>query len=237
MRAQQLKVEPLEFIGGCSTPQLGAAPGGAACSAGPDEAVATTVRPLTRGRRDIASDASETEPKALFELVYRQMSSLSCDSGAMLDDLVQVAFEHLLRALPSFRHESELSTFAYGICYRTLLKERRWHARWLKRFTLTRDGELPERHDSMPDAEESLEEFERYKHLRRAVQALPPKRRAVVVLCDLEGMAVDVVADVLGTKVANVRSRLRDGRRQLKSILGEDPYFGRGSREGSDHEA
>ena len=50
---------------------------------------------------------------------------------ADLDDLAQAAAERILRALPSFRGESELRTWTYRICYRTLLDQQRWYRRWL----------------------------------------------------------------------------------------------------------
>ncbi len=171
--------------------------------------------------------APDSDPEELFALVYRQVVSLSCESGAALDDLVQMAFEQVLKALPRFRGQSQLSTFTYGICYKSLLKQRRWYARWLKRFTLTHDGELPDPHHHLaPSASESLEQFERHTRLRRAIQSLPTKRRAAVVLCDLEGMDVNEVARALDAKPATVRSRLRDGRCQLAELLRRDPYFG-----------
>src|SRR5262245_2439142 len=80
---------------------------------------------------------------AVFPLVYRMMHALAGPSRD-LDDLVQAANEQVLRSLPSFEGRARFSTWVYRICYLTMLKESRWHRRWLRRFTLTADGELPE---------------------------------------------------------------------------------------------
>jgi RNA polymerase sigma factor (sigma-70 family) len=69
-------------------------------------------------------------------------------------------------------------------------------------------------------------EAERAERLRRALDQLSARRRAVVVLHDLEGLAVDEIAAVVGAKPVAVRSRLQDGRRALAEILKCDPYFG-----------
>src|SRR6476661_21464 len=52
-----------------------------------------------------------------------------------------------------------------------------------------------------------------------ALAALPPDFRAAVVLCDIEGLSYDEIADVLGLKLGTVRSRIHRGRAQLRSAL------------------
>lgn len=161
----------------------------------------------------------------VFDLVYSQMRSLA-GRAPDLDDLVQAAAEQALRALPSFQGRSALATWTFRICYHTLLNERRWYKRWLRRFTLTSDGTLPDPEDARPGANETLELAERAERLRAALERVSPKRRAVVILHDLEGLPLGEVVDIVGTNVLTVRSRLRDGRRRLLAELSKDPYFG-----------
>ncbi len=184
---------------------------------------ALLVAELSEARADSRTEALSEH---VFGLVYRQMASLAARSGRDLDDLVQVACEQVLRSLPSFEGRAALSTWTYRICYATMLKHDRTRSRWLRRFTLSRTGELPEAADSTPGAPERIEAVERIVRLRSAVASLPPKRRAVVVLHDLEGLDVGQVSSIVGAKVGTVRSRLRDGRRQLARLLAADPYFG-----------
>ena len=161
--------------------------------------------------------------KELFALVYRQMRSLA-GGRADFDDLVQMAAEQVVRSLPSFAGRSKLSTWTYRICYVTVLRHERWYRRWLKRFTLAERGDL-EPHEQGAD-DPALEQLERIHRLRKAVARLSPKRRTVVVLHDLEGHSIEEIADVVAAKPLTVRSRLRDGRRDLARFLSADPYFG-----------
>ena len=71
-----------------------------------------------------------------------------------------------------------------------------------------------------------LEQLERSARLRKAIDELSPKRRTVVVMHDLEGLSVEAIAGVVKANPLTVRSRLRDGRKDLAKILAKDPYFG-----------
>jgi DNA-directed RNA polymerase specialized sigma24 family protein len=74
----------------------------------------------------------------LLKMLYRQMRVLA-GPRPDLDDLVQCAAERVLRALPRFEGRSALSTFVYGVAYRTLLGHDRWYRRWSRRFSLADD--------------------------------------------------------------------------------------------------
>jgi len=64
-----------------------------------------------------------------------------------------------------------------------------------------------------------LEDHERQRLIRGAIDALPPHYRVVVVLRDLEGLAYQEIAEVLSIPVGTVKSRLNFGKRLLKEKL------------------
>ena len=55
--------------------------------------------------------------------------------------------------------------------------------------------------------------------VERALASLPPDFRAAVVLCDVEGLSYDEIADILGAKLGTVRSRIHRGRAMLRRAL------------------
>ena len=55
--------------------------------------------------------------------------------------------------------------------------------------------------------------------IEAALADLPPEFRAAVVLCDIEGLSYDEIADVLGAKLGTVRSRIHRGRKMLRTAL------------------
>jgi RNA polymerase sigma-70 factor, ECF subfamily len=160
----------------------------------------------------------------IFGLVYRQMRQLAAHRD--VDELVQIAAEQAMRSLASFEGRSELATWTFRICYLTVLKHARWHRRWLRRFRFTDDGELPESPTDAPNSDECLEQKQRGERLRAALTQLSPKRRAVIILHDLDGLSVDEIAPIVAATPAAVRSRLRDARDALRQVLADDPYFG-----------
>jgi len=55
--------------------------------------------------------------------------------------------------------------------------------------------------------------------IEAALASLSPEFRAAVVLCDVEGLTYEEIADVLGLKMGTVRSRIHRGRAMLRSAL------------------
>jgi RNA polymerase sigma factor (sigma-70 family) len=55
--------------------------------------------------------------------------------------------------------------------------------------------------------------------VQAALKALPPEYRAAVILCDIEGLSYEEIAEALGIKLGTVRSRIHRGRAQLREAL------------------
>jgi RNA polymerase sigma-70 factor, ECF subfamily len=69
--------------------------------------------------------------------------------------------------------------------------------------------------------------------IKEALQQLPPDFRLAVYLADVEGFAYKEIAEIMGTPIGTVMSRLNRGRNQLRNLLA-DYARGRGlTREGS----
>jgi RNA polymerase sigma-70 factor (ECF subfamily) len=121
-------------------------------------------------------------------------------------------------------------TWVYAVCYRVLLKQRRWYRRWSLRFRLEQeDDPVPSVTDeASPSAH--VERSERARSLQASLARLSERHRAVVVLHDLEELSIAEVAVIVDCNELTARSRLRDGRRQLRQLLSSDAAFAYGGQ-------
>ena len=55
--------------------------------------------------------------------------------------------------------------------------------------------------------------------IEQALAQLPPDFRAAVVLCDIEGLTYEEIAEILDAKLGTVRSRIHRGRTMLRAAL------------------
>lgn len=160
---------------------------------------------------------SAARERELFEMVYRSMRSLAGPQAMDLDDLVQSAAEQVMKSLPGFDQRSELRTWVYSVSYRVLLRQRRWYRRWAARFSLGLEHHEPESLSPLPD--QQLAACEQARELREILAKVSDKYRTVVVLHDVEQRSIAEIANIVGTGELTVRSRLRDGRKQLAKLV------------------
>ena len=77
--------------------------------------------------------------------------------------------------------------------------------------------------ETLADGEEALiERLEREEttaELEKAMERLNSEHRAVLSLCDIQGLSYDQIAAVLDCPVGTVRSRLSRAREALREIL------------------
>ena len=150
-------------------------------------------------------------------MVYRSMHRLTGARSPDFDDLVQSAAEQVTRSLPSFDQRSDLRTWIFAVCYRVLLRQRRWYRRWAARFSIGLDQHDPASDAPLPSR--ALETREAAEQLQAALDAMTDRYRAVVVLRDIEEHSIAEIAEIVGAGELTVRSRLRDGRKQLSQLL------------------
>jgi RNA polymerase sigma-70 factor (ECF subfamily) len=156
--------------------------------------------------------------RAHAEMVYNLALRLSGDPERAAD-LSQEVFLRVHRHLGKFRGRSSLRTWIYRVTLnhcRSRLGRRRLPTR-----SLTAEGErLAVLADPRRGPEERALAGDQGRRIAAALAHLPPPFREAVVLRDLEGLAYEEIAEVLGVRIGTVRSRIARGRRQLREALG-----------------
>jgi RNA polymerase sigma-70 factor (ECF subfamily) len=124
-------------------------------------------------------------------------------------DALQDAMFTLFQALPRFRGEARLSTFAYRIATCVALRVR---ARRRDDLPLE-DGAARGRNAGATTNAEARRALE-------TMQALPSEQRLVLALFAIEGLTHPEIADILGVPIGTVWSRLHAARKQMAAGLG-----------------
>ncbi len=154
----------------------------------------------------------------VYNLSYRMLGDP--DSAA---DAAQEAFLNAFRNIRSFRggsFRSWLLRIATNACY-DLLRARQ------RRPSTSLDAAPEDDGDASPlqiaDTAESPDEFALRRELAAAIQqalgALPEEQRVIVILCDIEGLPYEEIAQITGANLGTVKSRLSRGRARLRDAL------------------
>jgi RNA polymerase sigma-70 factor (ECF subfamily) len=143
----------------------------------------------------------------------------STDDG---DDLVQSACERALTRLDQFETGTRLDSWMYRIMQNMWVD--------LRRSPQSRREINAEPADLEPlvvgDARREVEERLFLAAVRRAVAALPPEQRSVLVVVCVEGLSYREAAQVLDIPIGTVMSRLSRARLTVGQALGEGTTSG-----------
>lgn len=193
-----------------------------------------TVRPgrLRKGAREQAAGADESRPTwdevvrdhsgRIYRLAYR-LTGNQHDA----EDLTQEVFVRVFRSLDRYQPGS-FEGWLHRITTNLFLDMAR------RRQRIRFEGLPDDAADRLAGREEPPGEAYDAGQLDHEVQAaldsLAPDFRVAVVLCDIEGLSYDEIADTLGVKLGTVRSRIHRGRSQLRAQLGHRAPAGSDTR-------
>ena len=147
----------------------------------------------------------------VYRLAYRLTGN--CHDA---EDLTQEVFVRVFRSLPSYTpgtFEGWLHRITTNLFLDITRRKQRIRFEGLGEETAAR------LRGTEPTPPQAFDERHLDHDIAAALADLPPEYRAAVVLCDIEGLTYEEIADVLDVKLGTVRSRIHRGRAQLRAAL------------------
>jgi RNA polymerase sigma factor (sigma-70 family) len=131
----------------------------------------------------------------------------------LIEEIVNDTMLVVWTSAARFNHASRVSTWIFGIAYKTALR------------AIRRTGRVKGSDEDYEGVTDVTPEHELMAHQRRhrvlqALSTLPREQRAVVELTYYHGCAYQEIADILGCPVDTVKTRMFHARRKLKPLLG-----------------
>lgn len=176
------------------------------------------IKSAQRGEHESFNALVRLYEGRVYNICYRMLGD--ADSAA---DAGQDAFVSAFRNMGSFRggsFRSWMLRIATNTCYDVLRARKR-------RPTTSLDADAQNGDDApamqIADHRETPDEFVQRRELATAIQhalgTLPEDQRMVVVLCDIEGLSYDEIAQATDSNVGTVKSRLSRGRARMRDAL------------------
>ena len=186
-----------------------------------DELAVRVRSSLAAGEREAACEAYE-EIVARLQRRANRVAYWYVRDAAETDDAVQDAFMKAFERIDSFRPGFAFDTWFIRVLVNGCLdrlKARARRSRWLVAGEDTEPAGSRSWTDAGPTPEARLIASERQRALTAAIEALPARQRAVVVMSQLEGLSGAEIGSMIGLSESTVRVHLFRAMKKLRAVL------------------
>ncbi len=176
------------------------------------------IKKCKKGSREAFNALFSRYQSQVINMAYGMLSDKedACDAA-------QEVFIRVYKNIDSFKEQSSFATWLYRITMNIcsdILRKRQRNSDIISISDMNGDdGRETEIKDDSPTVEEHMELSERQAAVRQAINELKEEYRAVIILCDIEGMSYDEISEILKIPNGTVKSRINRARNALKKNL------------------
>lgn len=149
----------------------------------------------------------------LFDQLYNFAHWLTQDRTEA-EDLVQETYAKALRGFSTFQLGTNFRAWIFRILRNTFLTSRTG-----LKSTMTDESDLDAITSNHPTPEAILIQQSERDTVQKALADLPVSAREILLLCEVEEMSYEEIAQVLAIPIGTVMSRLYRARKALRSLL------------------
>jgi RNA polymerase sigma-70 factor (ECF subfamily) len=163
------------------------------------------------------AESFETLAMPMFDSLYNFAHWLTHDRDEA-EDLVQETYLKALKGFGSFQPGTNFRAWMYRILRNTFLTSRSGLS---VKMTMPLDREEDAFGRAADTPEAVLLARADQQRVRNALERLPVQFREVIVLCDIEEMSYQEIAEIVGIPIGTVMSRLSRARKSIRELLVE----------------
>lgn len=175
------------------------------------------IEEVISGNSDLFSILVQRYNQQLFRIVRGYISDKE-DAK----DVMQTSYLKAFENLNQFRGEAKFSTWLFRIGINEALKKinRNNNISDLVDVTHHENGDQKNRKETSTP-ETNLIQDDMNQHLEKAIDALPPKYRSVLIMREIEQMNTKETAEILDISRSNVKVRLHRAKKMLREELAD----------------
>lgn len=186
---------------------------------------------LAEGDMQVFKTLVRRYQQRVFSAAYRILGN-----SEEAEEIVQDTFVRVHQNINKYRANSTFASWIFRIAHNLCMDYMRMKQRrgLPNQISFDSQGQVAEEEghfnptlgqltDMRPGPSVSLEMEEQTKIIEKSIQNLPESQKTVLILHDLHGFSYQQIADIVGTSIGTVRSRLHYGRSKLRENLA--PYF------------
>ncbi|MGE5581925.1 MAG: sigma-70 family RNA polymerase sigma factor [Bacillota bacterium] len=175
---------------------------------------------VTQDRMALFENLVKTYEKPLFQFAYRL-----CGNHHEAQDLLQEALYRAYKSFARFEDGTAFDRWLYQIIHNLYID----HYRKKKNRPVVTSIDEPSPHlenekpIEIPDwnhnPEQEAVRLELGRQIQLGLEQLSNEYRSAVILCDIQGLSYEEIAQILHCSIGTVRSRIHRGRKILRRIL------------------